>query len=60
MKNVPDWKVGTLWGKSVYENQPFNTIPNVALCEYYGHRDTWNTRHVNRPNWDVGLEDNDD
>lgn len=60
MKNVPDWKVGTLWGFPVYYNQPEDKLPNVSLHEYYAHRDTWNMRHPTRPNWDVGFENTTD
>lgn len=60
MKNVPDWKVGTLWGLPVYQTLPEDKLPSVALHEYYAHRDAWNMRHPIRPNWDVGLENTTD
>lgn len=59
MKNVPDWKVGTLWGKNAYHNLPENQIPNVSLWEFYAHRPLYETTNVSRPNSDVGLEDNE-
>ena len=57
MKNVPDWKVGTLWGKPIYENVPENELPPVELMEFYAHRPHKEMREYCRPNNDVGLED---
>ena len=36
MKDVPGWKVGTLYGEPVYHN-PANKFPVVTPVEYYVH-----------------------
>ncbi|XP_054160581.1 NADH dehydrogenase [ubiquinone] 1 alpha subcomplex subunit 13-like [Oppia nitens] len=38
MKRVPDWKVGTLWGRPVYSTLPDGALPDVTLNEFYAHR----------------------
>jgi len=38
MKNVPDWTVGTLWGKPVYKTLPEGTLPDMVTAEWYAHR----------------------
>lgn len=59
MKNVPGWKIGTLWGQPVYKNLPENALPNVSVFEFYGHRNINEMKEVVWPNRDVGLEDTD-
>ncbi len=38
MKDVPDWKVGTLWGRPVYKTLPEGALPDVISNEWYAHR----------------------
>ncbi|CAG2160619.1 unnamed protein product [Oppiella nova] len=38
MKDVPDWKVGTLWGRPIYSTLPPGALPDVHVTEWYAHR----------------------
>lgn len=38
MKNVPGWKLGTLYGEKIYKTLPPDTIPPINLNEYGAHR----------------------
>ena len=57
MKDVPDWKVGTLWGSKVYKTLPDGALPNVSTIEFYGHRPYSDINEFVKPNRDVGLEE---
>lgn len=38
MKDVPGWKVGTLYGEPVFKSLPENVIPPLTVIDYMVHR----------------------
>jgi len=51
MQNVPDWQVGTLWGKPIFKNVSEEALPNVSMGEFLAHRanlEMKDHRHINK------------
>lgn len=47
MKNVPGWKLGTLYGEPVFKCQPKDTIPPINAADFTAHNQSWEfTRRV--------------
>jgi len=55
MQKVRDWKVGTLWGKPIFNNLPNNTIPDISLEEFNAHREACEMKHHDFVNKDIFI-----
>lgn len=38
MKDVPGWKLGTLYGEPIFKTIPKNELPPIAAVDYFAHR----------------------
>lgn len=52
MKDVPNWKVGTLYGEKLYKTLPPDCLPAVSVSEFTVHRPKmeWYTKVI-VPTW---------